>query len=167
MPVAGSHNAPDLGAFGQPNLIELARTVRDGGAGASGAFLRLLRRVRESRRFDLAQACLLLWPDGASDEALRELILLHVEAGAASDVRPLLTRRPDAELTIRAGALLGLLDAAAAPPTARSPASIWPDESLPYAAKTSVFHVQAAIIARQRALIEKLLAHAGSAAEAG
>ncbi len=157
---------PDLLVFDEPDLGHLAGIVRLGGQGAPDAFLKLVRRVRELGRFDLVHPCRLLWPAGASAEAVREMVLLYLDAGCGGAVRQLLVGHPDLELRLSAGILLALLDTQSVE-VARDPSRIWPDESLPYAAKTSIFHVQETIIARQRAMIDRLLSHASGQGRAG
>lgn len=157
---------PDLLVFDEPDLGNLAGIVRLGGQGAPDAFLNLVRRVRELGRFDLVHPCRLLWPAGASAEAVREMVLLYLDAGCGGAVRQLLVDHPDLELRLSAGILLALLDTQSVE-VARDPSRIWPDESLPYAAKTSIFHVQETIIARQRAMIDRLLSHASGQGGAG
>jgi len=159
-------DGPDLLVFDAPALKDLATEVRAGGSDASRAFIGLLRKVREMSRHDLTQACLLLWPREAPAEALREMILLHLDAGEVGALRQVLASCLDVEIVLSTRALLALLDAGMPEPRSGS-LKIWPEENLPYAAKTSIFHVQEAIIARQKALIEKLLSHASGQRDAG
>ncbi len=162
----GQDEMLDPQVFDDPELRYLARAAQSGESTAPDAFLKLLRGVRALGRHDLAQPCRLIWPAGASGEALREMLLLYLDAGSIEQIRHLLADHSDLELRLPASVLVAILDAL--PESSQlGPLRIWPEESLPYAAKTSIFHVQEAIIARQRAMIERLLSHASVQAKAG
>lgn len=115
-----------------------------------------IRLVRKQHRYDLTALCSAISADWQSSDAVAtQLLLLYVDSASWQELHSFLQHNPERTFSLSAEDL-GKIVLALLATDSRS-TEIWPNEHLPFAAKTGFVNAIGSIMLQQHSLINALL----------
>lgn len=122
------------------------------------SLLEFIRNIRLAHRGDLMYLCenIVLSIDD-DKEVISEYVRACIDIADWPRLQRFFETRPDITVDLHAISFTKILSNLNGHPA--HAIEVWPNESIAYAAKTSVFNLSTVVITRQRAMIESLLKH--------